>query len=172
MANEIDIGELARMIRAKRGTRGLRAIADEIGDVSASTLSRIEQGKVPDLDTFIRLCKWLGVSADHFTVNTESTSSAERPSTSDFIAAHLRADRALDPQTADIAYGYSPGKKIRGLLGLPAESSVVVMAGEVPAGSQAVAALQCECGQWFIANHPRRRRCFVCSPYKGRRVTS
>ncbi len=79
----------------------------------------------------------------------------------------------LNPAMARmIAYGYSPGKKIRGLLGLPAESSVVVMAGEVPAGSQAVAALQCECGQWFIANHPRRRRCFVCSPYKGRRVTS
>lgn len=101
MANEIDIGELARMIRAKRGTRGLRAIANEIGDVSASTLSRIEQGKVPDLDTFIRLCKWLGVSADHFTVTREPISTEEKSSTQDVIAAHLRADRALDPQTAE-----------------------------------------------------------------------
>jgi len=101
MANEIDVGELARMIRAKRGTRGLRAIADEIGDVSASTLSRIEQGKVPDLDTFIRLCKWLGVSADLFTVNKEPAGTQEIESTPDVIAAHLRADRALDPQTAE-----------------------------------------------------------------------
>lgn len=66
-----------------------------------------------------------------------------------------------------IAQGYLPGKKVRGLLGLPPESSVVVMAGDVPAGSQALAAMQCGCGQWFIPNHPRRKRCFVCSPYKG-----
>lgn len=101
MANEIDIGKLARMIRAKRGTRGLRAIAKEIGGVSASTLSRVEQGKVPDLDTYIRLCKWLDVSADDFTLNKEPTNGEVEPSTPDVVAAHLRADRALDPQTAE-----------------------------------------------------------------------
>jgi transcriptional regulator with XRE-family HTH domain len=99
MASEIDIRQLAKMIRAKRGTRGLRVIANEIGDVSASTLSRIEQGKVPDLDTFIKLCKWLNISADHFTQETEHTNIAE--STPQIIAAHLRADRTLDPQTAE-----------------------------------------------------------------------
>lgn len=102
MATEINIGELARMIRAKRGTRGLRAIADEIGDVSASTLSRIEQGKIPDLDTFLRLCKWLEVSADHFSVTNKSKSADATQDTSEKIAAHLRADRNLDPQTVDM----------------------------------------------------------------------
>lgn len=103
MSSEIDIQELARMIRAKRGKRGLRAVAQEIeqeaGEVSASTLSRIEQGKVPDLDTFIKLCKWLGVSADHFTIENENRNTQE--STPEIITAHLRADRTLDPQTAE-----------------------------------------------------------------------
>lgn len=101
MSNEIDIQELARMIRTKRGKRGLRAVAEEIeqevGEVSASTLSRVEQGKIPDLDTFIKLCKWLGVSADHFTKEGQP----KEESAPEIITAHLRADRTLDPQTAE-----------------------------------------------------------------------
>ena len=100
MSSEIDIRELARMIQAKRGKRGLRAVAQEIGDVSASTLSRVEQGKIPDLDTFIKLCKWLDVSADHFTENQVGSDSDKEP-TLGVVAAHLRADRTLDPQTAE-----------------------------------------------------------------------
>ncbi len=101
MASEIDITELSRMIRAKRGNKGLRVVAREIGEVSASTLSRIEQGKVPDLDTFIRICSWLGVSVEHFTIKKKEQSSASKKTTPDIVAAHLRADRALDPQTAE-----------------------------------------------------------------------
>ena len=99
MASEIDIRELATMIKNKRGRRGLREVANEIGDVSASTLSRIEQGKIPDLDTFIKLCKWLDVSTDHFTKNGENV--AVKESTPQVITAHLRADRTLDPHTAE-----------------------------------------------------------------------
>lgn len=99
MASEINIRELATMIKNKRGRRGLREVAKEIGDVSASTLSRIEQGKIPDLDTFIKLCKWLGVSADHFTKDKEQEDIQEN--TPQIVTAHLRADRALDPQTAE-----------------------------------------------------------------------
>lgn len=101
MAEQIDIAELARMIKAKRGNRGLRTVAEEIGGVSASTLSRIEQGKLPDLDTFIRICKWLDVSADHFTVANNNAVIMDRRDNSGSIIAHLRADRTLDPQTAE-----------------------------------------------------------------------
>lgn len=76
----------------------------------------------------------------------------------------------LNPAMARmIANGYQPGKRVRKHLGLPPAVSVVVVMGEVPAGSQAISAQQCECGQWFVSNHPRRRRCFLCSPYRGRR---
>lgn len=100
MSSEVDVQALAAMVRAKRGGLGLRAAAREIGEISASTLSRVEQGNVPDLDTFVRLCRWLGVESQQFYVHT-GNKVPERPSTPETIEAHLRADRALDPETAD-----------------------------------------------------------------------
>lgn len=60
-------------------------------------------------------------------------------------------------------------KKWRGRFGLAEMATITVMDGEVPAGSQSISARRCECGEWFISNHPRRRRCFMCSPWRGRR---
>src|SRR5437762_1864992 len=109
MTVEIKLDELAALVRAKRGTRGLRTVAQEIGGISASTLSRIERGEVPDLETFARLCCWLGVSAEEFIPSTEVAKSAESRreydtlarvpgmGTPEIIAAHLRADRTLEP---------------------------------------------------------------------------
>src|SRR5229473_2208143 len=92
------------MVIAKRGKRGLRETAKEIGEVSVSTLSRIEQGKIPDLGTFLRLCHWLGVSSEQFVPEASRATSTMSPpaiNTQDTIVAHLRADRTLDPQTAE-----------------------------------------------------------------------
>ncbi len=100
MGNEIDVSELAKQIRGKRGNRGLRSVAEEIGGVSASTLSRIEQGKVPDLQTFIRICRWLGVSADSFTKSDEDAAAEANLNEPEIVSLHLRADRVLDPKTA------------------------------------------------------------------------
>lgn len=96
MSSTLDTFKLANMLKAKRGNKGLRAIAEEIGGVSASTLSRIEQGNVPDIDTFLLLCKWLDVPANFFTkgVNEETQTTQQK------IIAHLRADRTLPPNTA------------------------------------------------------------------------
>ena len=97
----VDIPKLAALLRAKRGGRGLREVADEIGGVSASTLSRLEQGNTPDLETFARLCTWLGVAADDFVgADKRSARIAEAP-TPEFIEAHLRADRILPPKAID-----------------------------------------------------------------------
>lgn len=65
-----------------------------------------------------------------------------------------------------LANGYNPGKKIRQILNLPDVAEVVVVFGVVPNGTQAIKADQCPCGQWFISNHPRRKKCFKCSPYR------
>jgi hypothetical protein len=43
---------------------------------------------------------------------------------------------------------------------------VIIGGGSVPPGSQVISAQVCECGQWFISNHPRRQKCFICSPFK------
>ena len=97
----VNVEKLAAMIRAKRAGRGLRLIAGEIGDVSASTLSRVEQGNIPDLETFMRLCQWLGVSADVFRPKQKSMKLVEAPPNSEVIEAHLRADRTLPPEAID-----------------------------------------------------------------------
>jgi transcriptional regulator with XRE-family HTH domain len=54
----LKINDLGKMIVAKRGTRGVRAAALEAG-VSPATLSRVENGHMPDLATFAKLCKWI-----------------------------------------------------------------------------------------------------------------
>lgn len=43
----------------------LREAAAEVG-LSAATLSRVERQSLPDLPTYIKLCRWLGVPLEHF----------------------------------------------------------------------------------------------------------
>jgi transcriptional regulator with XRE-family HTH domain len=114
MSTTLDIQKLAHMIKAKRGNQGLRAVAEEIDGISASTLSRIEQGNLPDIETFLRLCQWLEVKPDFFTKKSDKKSE----STTAVLAAHLRADRTLSEETAEaliqmisLAYQNATGKR-------------------------------------------------------------
>lgn len=54
----LSIEDFGRLLAAKRGGRGVRAVALEAG-VTHSTYSRVENGHMPDLKTFAKLCKWL-----------------------------------------------------------------------------------------------------------------
>lgn len=100
MAKALNTEYLAALIKTRRGNRGLREIAQEIGDISPSTLSRIENGKVPDMDTFLRICDWLQVSSEEFIKETDDSKDNEI-STMDHIEGFLRADRELTPEMAD-----------------------------------------------------------------------
>jgi transcriptional regulator with XRE-family HTH domain len=53
------ISQLGPLIAAKRGSRGIRAAAADVG-ISQATLSRVENGHMPDLETFAKICRWLG----------------------------------------------------------------------------------------------------------------
>ena len=66
MASLLDTQQLAALLKTKRGERGLREIAQEIGNVSPATLSRIENGKMLDVETFLHLCDWLQVTPQQF----------------------------------------------------------------------------------------------------------
>ena len=59
MASSIGIEELAERVKQRRAGQGIRDAAKDVG-VSSATLSRVENGKVPDLDTFGKICSWLG----------------------------------------------------------------------------------------------------------------
>ena len=61
------------------------------------------------------------------------------------------------------------GYYLRHRLGLPNAVSVVPIAGIIPENSQALCAQQCLCGRYFISNHPRRMKCFICSPFRGKK---
>jgi transcriptional regulator with XRE-family HTH domain len=90
---------LSSLVKSKRGKKGLRDTAVEIGDISPATLSRIEQGKLPDVETFILLCKWLNVSTDTFIKGPKAAPT--HASEKDMLVYQLRASRELDKETVD-----------------------------------------------------------------------
>ena len=61
----MNLAAFGERVAAKRGMLGVRAAAREAG-VSPATLSRIENGHIPDLETFERLCRWLGEDPGQF----------------------------------------------------------------------------------------------------------
>lgn len=93
---KVTLQNLGTIVREKRGARGLRAVAAEIG-TSAPTLSRIESGKMPDLQTFGKLCRWLEVDpAALLGVSPQPLEEIQ----SDLAIAHLKADQTIAPETA------------------------------------------------------------------------
>ena len=79
-------------------------MANEIEQISPSTLSRVENGKMPDMETFLRLCDWLGVPASEFLMTTDASQlavgSLEDMGHPERIELQLRASKALDEATA------------------------------------------------------------------------
>lgn len=66
--------------------------------------------------------------------------------------------------------GYEPkSAALRRKLHLPLPTArVIPIDGAIPDGAQAPGAKWCViCGRSYISNHPRRRRCYDCSPPRG-----
>lgn len=101
----LDTVKLAAAVRAKRGELGLRDAAAKIeklyGKISHATLSRIEQGKAPDVDTFLRICRWLGAQPTEFSVAGHGSQHAPKRTTQELVEAHLRADKTLSADTTN-----------------------------------------------------------------------
>lgn len=99
MSSQVDMDLFVAYLKARRGRMGLREAVLDIGDISPATLSRIENGRIPDMDVFLRLCDWIGLPAETFLKRESDTTNA--PNTTEVIEAHLRADRNLDSETAE-----------------------------------------------------------------------
>lgn len=93
----LTVQQLGERLRRERGERGIREVATEIG-VSPATLSRVERGNVPDLDTFGKLCRWLRV--DPGEVLGVDIPRDESPSDGVTATAHFRADQITSPELA------------------------------------------------------------------------
>src|SRR5438552_9577782 len=68
--------------------------------VSASTLTRMAQGRRPDVDGLAALCAWSGLKADDFVRAKEGARGT--PETLAMISTHLRADPHLSAEGADM----------------------------------------------------------------------
>ena len=106
--NFVNTVELGRAIKRRREETGqsLRDVADVTG-VSASTLSRIENGTgKPDADNIARLTGWLNMPIDRV-MNKTAAADVEpviyypHEATPEIVEAHLRADKNLTPETAN-----------------------------------------------------------------------
>jgi transcriptional regulator with XRE-family HTH domain len=82
--------------RASRGA-SWRQVAKEAG-ISQSTLTRLAQGKRPDVDSLAALARWANVSVDQF-IDHENGIPGIEPLAA--ISTYLRADRSLSPEAAE-----------------------------------------------------------------------
>ena len=95
------LGSLGALVKAKRGRRKLREVAKESG-IGPATLMRVENGRIPDVATFGKICRWLEVDPAEFLgfERKESTRKSSETKSPVVISAHLRADQTPTPETA------------------------------------------------------------------------
>lgn len=96
---KLTLHQLGDKLRKKRGGTGIREAARVIG-LSPATLSRVERGNLPDLDSFAKICQWLQIDpAEVLGIEIKRTPSKLAPD--DIVAtAHFRADKTPSPKLA------------------------------------------------------------------------
>jgi transcriptional regulator with XRE-family HTH domain len=99
MPKKFDAEGLYSALDAQRRSRNLtwKRVAEEAG-VSASTLTRMAQGRRPDVDTMAALVAWSGLDADSFVTRGPGAGGGADPLAQ--ITAHLRSDPHLDEKGA------------------------------------------------------------------------
>lgn len=88
--SEIALQTLVARLKEKRGGQGIRKIADQIG-ISPATLSRVERGHLPDLETFGKICSWLEMDPA-LALNIKPAKPVVR--------VHFKKEQAISPETA------------------------------------------------------------------------
>ena len=89
----MNIDKLAERVLEKRGGNGVRKAAIEVG-IGSATLSRIENGKVPDLETFAKICRWLGDDPAIYLGTTPIATNTPR------VQVHFKKETAIKQDTA------------------------------------------------------------------------
>ena len=93
MAASPTLSSLGQLVAQKRGKVGIRATAREIG-LSPATLSRVENGRMPDLENFTRICQWLEL--DPARLLGFDPEALGRP----VVAVHFRSQTTMSLKTA------------------------------------------------------------------------
>src|ERR1700722_9932536 len=100
MSENFDVAAFHAALDSQRLAMGLnwKDVAAETG-VSASTLTRMSQGKRPDVDGLAALLKWSGLQAEMFIPTGDSGKKKAEPLAQ--ITAVLRADKSLSRASAE-----------------------------------------------------------------------
>jgi transcriptional regulator with XRE-family HTH domain len=101
----VDATQLAARVRAKREAEGLslRAAGKRLG-MSAATISRVESGEhLPERDHLLRLAEWAGMPLGAAGRRRRNQIvHGDDASTVEAVELHLRADKDLAPDDAEI----------------------------------------------------------------------
>jgi transcriptional regulator with XRE-family HTH domain len=93
--SKMNIQIIGTKLREQRGSKGVREVAEEVG-ISAATLSRVERGHLPDIETFGKVCRWLHLDPNEVLGVRAQSVQDERTK----AMVHFRKDRTLRPETA------------------------------------------------------------------------
>jgi transcriptional regulator with XRE-family HTH domain len=98
--NQIDLEALVAALDAQRKAKGLswRQVAKEAA-VSASTLTRMQQGKLPDVNTFGALVQWIHIPAERFMLKGQPVH-RKSPNPIAVASTLLRGKREISPEAA------------------------------------------------------------------------
>lgn len=101
----VDVRGLGELLRARRSARGLtlRELQAELRNaLSASALSRIENGATPDAKNVLAIAEWLSIPISRVAWPGQATTTNRGDSTPDVVEVHLRADKNLSPIAAEV----------------------------------------------------------------------
>ena len=99
--DQFDVKMFQSALENVRVSQGLtwKQVAEKSG-VSASTLTRISQGKRPDVDSLSALIRWSTLDSRRFVGQLDE--SADGRDSLAKIGLHLRADKGLTPEVVDV----------------------------------------------------------------------
>lgn len=100
--NLLDVKALHAALDQQRQAQHLswRQLAKKAG-VSPSTLTRMAQGKRPDVDSFSALVQWLRIPAEKFMRRTGQEQESDEAEPLAVISTYLRSRRELSPESAE-----------------------------------------------------------------------
>lgn len=101
----VDVGQLGALLRARRAAGGLtlRELQKQLDNaLTASALSRIENGATPELRNVPVIAGWLGIPMAQIVWPGQPTATSGGRSTPEVVEVHLRADKKLSPIAAEV----------------------------------------------------------------------
>lgn len=95
----MSILKLGKLLMERRGEEGIREFAKKLG-ISPATLSRIENGKLPDLETFSKLCGKLDLDPAELLQLGKKSAARRAAPTAVTAHVHMKTDAQQTPSAA------------------------------------------------------------------------